>query len=211
MKPIRDRVKAALASPPVQNGIAQAFVGIMRDHIDESYGRAPGGGRVAHKPLKDLFGRAWKRKSDGGRVIRTRTVGKKKKRTEYLVEVPSYRNGGQPLRNTGAMWRSLNAQAGSVVGGLRVTLRGLAHAAYQDKGFSTNPPKGNFIPLTKKGARHATGANPKDEGMKRGKDYFMARRGVTVPARPFLLPTREDMGIIGRSIAIGLRSVFRGT
>jgi hypothetical protein len=109
------------------------------------------------------------------------------------------------------MWRSLNAQAGSVVGGLRVTLRGLAHAAYQDKGFSTNPPKGNFIPLTKKGARHATGKNPKEEGMKRGKDYFMARRGVTVPARPFLLPTREDMGIIGRSIAIGLRSVFRGT
>lgn len=210
-----ERIKDALRSAQVQKGVAQVFVGVMRDHIDENYGRGAHGGREAHKPLKPLFGREWKRKAKlGQEVVFTRQRGKRKKRTEYLIAVPSYRNGGQPLRDTGKMYRAMNALSDATQDGLRVTLRGPMHALYQDRGFSTKGP--NFIPLTKKGTRHKKGNKPASEGLKSGRDYFVTGskkrpRGVTVPARPFLLPTRDDMGMIGRSIFLGLRSALKGT
>ena len=204
-----DLVRKALDEPSVRTGIAQKFVYLMREHIDESYGRGISGQRVSHLPLKPLFGREWKRTAKlGQNVLFTRQRGKRKKRTEYLVEVPSYRNGEQPLRRTSHMWRNLNATSEAAQDGFRLTLRGPIYALFQDRGFKTSGP--NFIPLTKKGARHATGRNPADEKMKRGKDYFMAKKGVTVPARPFLLPTREDMRMVGRSLYLGLRSVLKG-
>lgn len=204
-----DLVRKALADDSVQAGIAQTFVYVMKEHIDEGYGRGPTGGRKPFLPLKPLFGREWKRRPKlGENVLFTRQRGKRKKRTEYLVEVPSYRNGEQPLRRTSHMWRNLNATSEAAQDGFRLTLRGPIYALFQDRGFKTSGP--NFIPLTKKGARHATGRNPADEKMKRGKDYFMAKKGVTVPARPFLLPTREDMRMVGRSLYLGLRSVLKG-
>ncbi len=183
------RIRQALRSQTVQAGIASKFVYLMREHIDESYGRGRDGQQVTHAPIKPLFGL--------------------KETKKGLVKVPGFRNGGHPLRDTSKMWESLNATAAAKQDGLRVTLRGLHYAAYHDRGFKTKGP--NYIPLTKKGKRHATGADPIAEGMKRGQDFFMARKGVTVPSRPFLLPTRDDMGIIGRSIFLGLRSVLKGT
>ena len=204
-----DLVRKALEDDAIQAGIAQTFVYVMKEHIDEGYGRGPTGGRKPFLPLKPLFGREWKRKAKlGQNVLFTRQRGKRKKRTEYLVEVPSYRNGEQPLRNTAFMWENMNARSEAKQDGFNVTLRGPIYAIYQDKGFTTKGP--NYIPLTKKGRRHAKGRNPADEKMKRGKDYFMARKGVTVPARPFLLPTREDMRMVGRSLYLGLRSALKG-
>jgi hypothetical protein len=108
------------------------------------------------------------------------------------------------------MYGALNA-VGSRAGRnkLRVTLRGPMYALYQDRGFSTSGP--NYIPLTFKGKRkHGTGNNPNNEGLIRGKDYTMAWNGVTVPARPFLLPTRTEMRGIGKSIYMSLKSILKG-
>lgn len=200
------RVRQALRNPSVAAGVAQIFVAAMRDHIDDSYGRGAGGSKEAHKPLKAMHGEFWTAKKPlGAQVIKTRQVGK---RTEYLVRVPSYRNGGHPLRDTGILYGSLGAQGAATSTGLRVTLRGPKYGLYQDRGFST---KGvNYIPLTLAAKRgHGTGNNPGAEGFSLGKDYLLARRGVRVPSRPFLLPTREEMIGVGKSIYLGLRSILK--
>jgi hypothetical protein len=38
----------------------------------------------------------------------------------------------------------------------------------------------------------------------------MAWGGVTVPSRPFLLPTRNDMRDIGKSIYMSLKKLLKG-
>lgn len=43
-----------------------------------------------------------------------------------------------------------------------------------------------------------------------GKDYIMAWRGVTVPARPFMAPTRPDLRTFGRTTAAALKVVLKG-
>lgn len=189
-------------------GVAQIVAGVMKDHIDDSYGRGAGGGAEAHKPLKNLFGEFWTfKKVAGGQVIRTRKVGK---RTEYLMRVPSYRNGGHPLRDTGFLYGNLGATGKATSTGLRITLRGPKYGLYQDRGIRTR--KANFIPLTLNAKRkHGTGNDPGKEGLAEGRDYLMARRGVTVPARPFLLPTRDEMKEVGKSIYLGLRSILKRT
>ncbi len=99
----------------------------------------------------------------------------------------SYRNGGQPLRNTGALKQSFetNVVKNSSMDIDCVVSSPLAYAAYQQYGFTTAGP--NFIPLNRKAARsHVKGANPKLEGLVQGKDYIMAWNGVTVPARPIV-------------------------
>jgi hypothetical protein len=232
------KVAAALRKPEVRAGIAQLFAANMRKHIDENYGRGDNGEPVAHKPLKPLFGKKWvggKKPTEsfvyetGGLMLpngawsttkfdrlvqslrrRRRTKsGKMVKTTRHEVLVPSYRNGGQPLRNTGQMYRSLKAKGERTSTGFSVALTGLKHALYQDKGFKTSGP--NYIPLTRKGARnHATGANPATEGLKRGRDWLKAKSGVTVPSRPFLMPTNDEMRDIGVNISMTLKFILKG-
>lgn len=207
-----NKIRKALTDPRVPNGIAQVVAAAMKDHIDESRGRGKNGGDVPHAPLKPLFGSYWTRKPKQGEVVvQTRTtVSGKRTVTEYLVRSPGYRNGGHPLRDTGQMYRELTATGRTPhAHGIKITLRGPAHALYQDRGFSTNKP--NYIPLTKKGKRgHGTGQNPMAEGLIRGKDFTMAWGGVTVPSRPFLLPTRNDMRDIGKSIYMSLKKLLKG-
>jgi hypothetical protein len=206
------KVAAALRKPEVRAGIAQLFAANMKKHIDENYGRGRDGSAEGHRPLKNLFGTYWASSAPKyGIVVGTKKVQGKGKRKKTLkeIQVPSYRNGEQPLRNTSKMYNSLNAAGARTSSGIAVTLRGLKYALYQDKGFKTSEP--NYIPLSKKGARnHATGANPMTEGLKRGRDFFIARRGVTVPSRPFLLPTRAEMKDIGASIFMSLQSILKG-
>ena len=219
------RVARALNERAVRQGIAQIFVDIMTGHIDQNVGRAKGGGAVKHAPLKEMRGSTWVNSPrDGDVVTATRTVQvpvrrkvkgsngyeiKYVDRKQYRVSNPSYRNGGQPLRNTGKMERSLSANGSRVPSGLRVTLRGVKYALYQDRGFKTSGP--NYIPLSMRGVRrHGTGRNPNAEGLKAGQDYMMAWKGVTVPSRPFLLPTKSEMSLIGRSIMLSLRSILKG-
>jgi hypothetical protein len=205
----RDRVLKLLRDDPsVRNGIAQVFVEKMVTHIDESYGRAPGGGQVAHKPLKSISGRRLTTKPERGERVIKRVTGKDG-RTMVLVETPSYRAGGHPLRDTGHLIGNLGATGERNGGKIRITLRGPIYGLYQDRGFSTKGP--NFIPLTMRGKRgHGTGNNPNSEGLIRGHDYFMARKGVTVPSRPFLLPTRREMKEVGVSIYLSLKKLLKG-
>lgn len=209
------RVKAVLGQTQVLDGISQVAVEWMRRHIDESHGRGPNGGRVDHAPLKGVRGTLWSPKRiKGARTIGKRTDivvvnGKARRKTMYKVEFSSYRIGGHPLRDTGEMYRSLSAKGRYANNRITVTLNGLQHALYQDRGFQTKGP--NYLPITMAGRRgHSTGANPATEGLERGRDFVMRWKGVKVPARPFLLPLREDVRTLGRSIYLGLRAVLKG-
>jgi hypothetical protein len=208
----------------VRNGIGEVFSFVMKDHIDRNRGRGADGGEVSHAPLKQMHGERWVDKPRANELVvatRTRSVPVKRKvrgveqirlvtKTEYKVRTSSYRNNGQPLRDTGKMYRGLNSKVSKKNDTtLSVTLRGPIYALFQDKGFKTSGP--NFIPLTRKAARgHGTGNNPNAEGLKRGKDFIMAWRGVTVPSRPFLLPTRKEMRMVGKTIYQSLKTVLKG-
>jgi hypothetical protein len=211
----RDKVKTALRNPRIVQGIAALAGAWMEEHIDRNYGRGPGGATVNHAPLKTVRGRSWRssRPKDGSALAVRRTVvdkdGKARIRTVYLVEQTSFRAGGQPLVDTGKLVGSLGATGSSTGNKIQLTMHGRKYGLYQDRGFSTKGP--NYIPLTMKGRRqHATGRNPNSEGLTRGRDFTMAWKGVTVPARPFILPTRDDLRRLGKDIYLGLRSILKG-
>ena len=185
------RVKRALQSQGVQRGIGQALVAAMPDHIDQSKVRGPDGESVDMKPLKRL---EFTIRGRNGRTI----------------VVQGRRNGRQPLRDTGALERSLDAVARpDGEAGLVVTVRGEPYGEWQNSGFTTSGP--NFIPISNKGRReHGTGQDPRAEGLRTPNDYIMARRGVKVPARPFMAPTNEDLVIVGKTIFLGLQRILKG-
>jgi phage gpG-like protein len=215
-----DKVKKALQQPRILRGIAALAGAWMEEHIDGNYGRGKGGAVVTHAPLKTVKGRSWRssRPKDGSALAVRRTVvekdGKTRTRTVYLIEQTSYRAGGQPLVDTGKLIGSLGASASSTGNSIKLTMHGRKYGLYQDRGFTTKGP--NYIPLTMKGRRqHATGRNPNEEGLTRGRDYIVtgSRRkpkGVTVPARPFILPTRDDLRRLGKDIHLGLRAILKG-
>jgi hypothetical protein len=222
----RDKVKAALRKPEVLRGISAIAAEWMEEHIAENVGRGANGLPVPHKPLKAVSSGVWvsrKPKSGGFTATRKKQVqvlrhNREKtkswivttQRTQYFIPSMSYRTGGQPLRDTGSLARSVGASATNNGSRLRLTMHGNKYGLYQDRGFKTNGP--NYIPLTKKGKRnHGTGQNPNQEGLVRGKDFKMAWKGVRVPARPFILPTKQDMITFGRSIYLGLKAVLKGT
>lgn len=217
------RVAAALRSTRIRQGIAQLAVAWMEAHIADSRGQprrgavqATGGGPdgMPYKPLKPLFGRKWVRSMPKAGFTRSRTVtyttpgGKTRQRTEYMIETPGYRNGGQPLRDTGRLANSVNARGDRQSAGLRIVLRGLKYGLFQDMGFRTAGP--NYIPLTKRGARYDSRKQASAAGMIPGQDFTGRKKGVTVPGRPFLLPTRNDKRDIGVSIKLGLESILKG-
>lgn len=208
-------VRKALERREVLQGIAQVASSYPQEHIRENYGRGASGDPERHKPLKTVTGQYWARSVPKGvtasgvrRVSYVDKKGKTRFRTEYLLSQTSYRAGGQPLRNTGNLLRSMSASAMYRGGKIRIRMRGLRYGLYQDRGFKTSGP--NYIPLTRKGVRdHGTGNNPNKEGLARGKDYTMAWRGVTVPARPFILPTKDDVLDMGRSVFLALKRLLR--
>ena len=226
MEPWRKRISKALANESVRNGIAAAISAYAKKHIAKSEGRGPNGETVALAALKPMSGEFWttKKPREGQTASATRqvlkAVSRKKKDgsvvvknvmvTEYKMSGQSYRNGGQPLRDTGELMRSIQAKAEQTgPARLSVTMSGAIYGIYHEKGFSTDGP--NFIPLTRKGKKnHATGANPNTENLSRGKDYVMAWGGVDVPARPFLVPTSVEFSAIGKTIKIGLAKILKG-
>lgn len=176
-------VAEALRSRPVLAGIAKVVQSSAQRHIAEGAGR-----EGQFKPLKLLFGR-WQDKKG------------------VWHEQAGYRNGGQPLRDTGNLMRSLRGHAAATDGGMEITITGAQYGAYQERGFTTKGP--NLIPLTRKGVR-SIGAGNAFLKAKKGKDYIIARNGVTVPARPYLMPTKDDMKELGLSIVAGLRIALKG-
>ena len=224
-EPSRRAIAKALGSPEVLKGIAAAVSRYAKAHIASGQGRGPSGAAVALKPLKDIDAEFWtlRKPKDSGAILgtRERTVQKVTKTkagpkiktvkvTEYRVKGKSYRAGGQPLRDTGNLVRSLGARAQrSGETQLEIVLTGPLYAIFHELGFETEGP--NYIPLTRKGVRsHATGANPNAEGLTQGKDFIMAWNGVKVPARPFLVPTTSEWSDIGRTIRLGLQKVLKG-
>lgn len=210
-------VRAALDDPKVRAGIGQIATSWMVEHIERNEGRGRAGGIVNHAPLKPVYGERWvTSRPRGGAFVRSRKVtsivnGKLRTRTEYLVRQEGFRTAtsGQPLRDTGYLVGNLSAEGAKRGKGLSIVLRGPRYGLYQDRGFSTKGP--NYIPLTMKGRRgHSTGANPNAEGLVRGRDFKMAWKGVTVPSRPFLLPTRPDLRMLGRSVYMSLRAILKG-
>lgn len=229
-------VRAALQDSRVLAGISQVAASWMAAHIDASRGRGRGGKIVEYAPLKRVSGRYWTKKAPKNAVVlKTRKrystkfkwvkgaladedmvlVEETKMHVESQVEQVSYRFGGQPLRDTGDLYRSLGATASSGANSIKLTMQGNGYGRLHDRGFKTNGPV-HFIPLTKKGRRgHAVGASPDAEGLIRGKDYVLRGskknpKGVTVPARPFILPLPDDLRDLGRSIYRGLRAVLKG-
>lgn len=218
------RVAAALRSTRIRQGIAQLAVAWMEGHIADGRGQprrgavgATGGGPdgMPYKPLKPLFGRKWVRSMPKAGFTRSRTVtyttpgGKTRQRTEYMIETPGYRNGGQPLRDSGLLADTVNARGDRQSSGIRIVLRGQKYGLFQDMGFRTPGP--NYIPLTKRATRYDKGKIARAAGMIPGQDFTGRKKGVTVPGRPFLLPTRNDKRDIGVSIRLGLESILKGT
>lgn len=182
----RKRILKALKSAAVRDGIAQVFRASMQRHIENGAGVD---GKF--KPLKELHG-TWETKRGAEKVQ------------------AGYRNGGEPLRDTGHLMRSLYAKAATSGDGFEVSVGGAMYGAYQNAGFETTGP--NFIPLTRKGARGYRGGTALVPGkLVKGKDYLIAWNGVTVPSRNFVNPTPDDIHQIGRSIAIGLRATIEGS
>lgn len=108
------------------------------------------------------------------------------KANEQLIAATSYRKGGKPLWDKGALAASFFTKYNFVFEAELALLVVIASssflAPFHQKGFRTNGP--NFIPLNLKAARmHVKGANPKDEGLEYGVDYIMAWKGVKVPER----------------------------
>lgn len=219
------RVAKALGDPSILNGIARGVVKCAVRHIATSQGRGAAGFATALQPLKALNVEYWTRTKPrqgpilGSREVtvmrqkRTkdgRVVVKPTKVTEYLVKGQSYRAGGQPLRDTGNLIRNIGARATRIgPTKIEVVLTGPIYGIYHERGFSTPGP--NYIPMSKKGKReHATGNDPAKEGLQFGKDYIIAKQGVTVPARPFLVPTSKEWSDIGRTIRLGLARVLKG-
>lgn len=234
MTPWPTSVRKALQDARVLAGISQVCKAWMQNHIRTNEGRAAGGATVPHAPLKAIAGRYWKSSKPKGvpiaatrkkfRMVEvkrkmkdgsTKTIMVRRARTEYQVLQPSYRTGGQPLRDTTKLMTSLGANASASANQIGLVMQGAKYGIYQDRGFTTKGPI-HYIPLTLKGNRqHARRANPETEGLVRGKDYMLLGskkkpKRITVPARPFLMPTRTDMKDFGRSLYLGLRSVLKG-
>jgi phage gpG-like protein len=218
------RVALAMMDPRVMNGIAQAVASIAKQHIAQGFGRGSDGGSSTLEPLKDITTEYWTTRKPKTGILGTRQVTQMRQRkskdgritvkptkvTEYLVRGSSYRSGGQPLRDTGNLLRSLGARVRRIgPNRMEVILTGPQYGIFHELGFTTSGP--NYIPLTRKGARqHSTGNDPRKEGLVPGKDYMMAWGGVTVPARPFLVPTAKEWGDVGRTIRLGLAKVLKG-
>lgn len=108
----------------------------------------------------------------------------------------SYRRGGAPLRDTGALMASLKSVTQETPNGVKVTIgTPLVYAKYQQEG--TSKRKGlSFIPLTI--AARRSGWTPR---LISGIDYIMLRN-VSTPARPFVRLTKgnieEVVKLLGR-------------
>jgi phage gpG-like protein len=225
-QPWRKRLSDVLRSDAVRKGIAAAVSAYAKKHIADSQGRGPNGETVALAALKPMSGEFWTTKKPRKGEVATTTrqvlkaISRKKKDgsvvvstvmvTEYKMSGQSYRNGGQPLRDTGNLLRSIGAKAEQTgPARLSIVMSGAIYGIYHEKGFSTDGP--NFIPLTRKGKKnHATGRNPYTEELSPGKDFVMAWGGVTVPARPFLVPTSKEFSEIAKTIKIGIALSLKG-
>ena len=116
----------------------------------------------------------------------------------YRSGNPSYRRGGKPLRDTGALAASVKVVAVATPKGFVIEAGStLPYGRYHNEGFQTSGL--NYIPLTMKGARKPRGMNPDTMGLIRGHDYVLAR-GVKIPRRRFVKFTRRNLADVRRAV-----------
>ncbi len=125
---------------------------------------------------------------DGHWAPRKPLYQKWKSRGRWFIK-PSPFNDLPLLKRTKALYKSISARVRMTGSGWQIVISGEDYGIYQDRGFSTTGP--NFVPLTPTGAKG---------GGKRGKDYFIAKNGVTVPSRAFLDPTPDSVMDIAKLI-----------
>jgi phage gpG-like protein len=122
-----------------------------------------------------------------------------------------YRSGGNPLQgeSTGGLMSSLKARVTTSAN--KITMRltdGVGYGVYHQKGFKTKGP--NYIPITSRGKkRHQKGNDPTKEGLVKGKDYFIAWNGVTVPQRKIFNLPPEDVQELKRAIGDAIANEIR--
>jgi phage gpG-like protein len=115
---------------------------------------------------------------------------------------PSYRKGGNPLQDTGALQASFFYRVTPTDGGFNIAIGSpLEYAPFHQAGFKSSGP--NYIPLSIKGAKKPKGADPDAMGLLPGVDYVMAWRGVTVPPRPMVRFTQQDRRDIAETFNAG--------
>lgn len=138
-------------------------------------------------------------------VVKGRRLSPNQKRLKKIVVTTSYRAGGQPLLDTrNHIYNRLNGRSTAKGNRVIVEIRGPMLAAAHDAGFETKGP--NFVPLTQKARRtHRNGNDPKKEGLVENVDYYMAWKGVKVPAREFIKVTPENLQEIVEAIPVALK------
>ena len=109
------------------------------------------------------------------------------------VKTPSPFNHLPLLKKTKALYKSINARL--VRAGherVNIVVSGEFYGVYQDKGFTTTGP--NYIPLTNRKINKQS-----------GRDYFIAKNGVTVPSRAWIDLTPSDIvgltGLVAKAAA----------
>lgn len=121
----------------------------------------------------------------------------------------SYRRGGRPLIDTRAGYGAISTSASMSWPSVSIKVTAPAYMVGQHSGFTTKGP--NFIPLTRKAkTSHTTGIDPRLEGLKRGKDYWMVWKGVTIPPRPFAKLGPKFMHRLARSLFRAMKVANNG-
>jgi phage gpG-like protein len=135
-------------------------------------------------------------RSKANRMIRRAEA--KANRAEEIARLgttDARREGGEPLRDTGALQASFTNLATVAGTTLRIEVGSpFPHAEYHHRGFSTRGP--NYIPLTQRAKAGWT------DRLIPGYD-FVILQGVTVPARPIVRLSARDREELTRSWAEG--------
>lgn len=141
-----------------------------------------------------------------GSKVRTRRGGTRKKAAPKPGKVfYSYRRGGKPLKDTGQGYGAIHTRSHGSWPSVAVVVRAPLYMIYQHQGFTTKGP--NFVPLSLLAKRtHQAGADPRAEGLKRGIDYWIFRRGVTVPPRPFAKLGPKYLRRFARSLYLSMKA-----
>lgn len=142
-----------------------------------------------------------KLEGDKASKARNKAKGRLERAKELSVSGnPSYRKGGKPLRDTGALMASLSYVVSEDMYGVQVGIGpSVPYGRKQQEGFSQKGPV--FIPLSVKAARMEEGGDPDTYGLLPGIDYVIVKGKVTIPARPFVRFTDQNKKDIESAIA----------
>lgn len=172
-------------------GVFNAMKAQRGERADKAQRAAEGRAQVAYERVLD--------KIDAGKLTGVKAIqAKRRARAKWRMAragIPEiHRRGGEPLRDTGALYQSIRQESVKTPNGAQAVVGSpLAHGLYQQNGIKTKGP--NFIPIT---ARAKNGWNAK---LVPGWDYVMAWNGVKVPPRVWMRFTNRNKRDIRETFA----------